>query len=70
MEYFIHRDGVDYGPYTADEVKNHLGEGTILPSDYIWFEGEPDWALVSSIPEFANTLPRRQPLAPTIRLQP
>ena len=69
MEFFIHRDGVDYGPYSADEVKNQLAAGTILLSDYAWFEGEADWAPVSSLEEFADTLPRR-PLAPTIRLQP
>ena len=70
MEYFIHRDGVDYGPYTAEEVKDQLAGGTIVPNDYIWFEGEPDWAPVSSIPEFADALPPRPPIAPTIRLEP
>jgi hypothetical protein len=70
MEFFIHRDGVDYGPYSAEEVKSQLAAGTILPSDYAWFEGEPDWAPVSSLKEFADTLLPRRPLAPTIRLQP
>jgi hypothetical protein len=70
MEFYIHRDGVDYGPYSADEVKGQLAAGTILPSDYAWFEGEPDWAPVSSLEVFAVALPHRQPLAPTIRLQP
>jgi hypothetical protein len=70
MEFFIHRAGVDYGPFSADDVKGQLAAGTILPSDYVWFEGEPDWAPISSLKEFADSLPRRQPLAPTIRLQP
>jgi hypothetical protein len=70
MEFYIHRDGVDYGPYSADEVKSQLKGGTILASDYAWFEGQTDWALISSLEEFADAIPRRQPLAPTIRLQP
>jgi hypothetical protein len=53
-------------------VKNQLAAGTILPSDYAWHDGEPDWAPVSSLKEFAEALMihRKPPLAPTVRLLP
>ena len=72
MEFFIHREGIDYGPFSADEVKSQLRAGSILPTDYIWHEGQSDWALVSSLEEFAGHRPPppRLPLAQTIRLRP
>ena len=72
MEFFIHRDGIDYGPFSAEEVKGQLRAGSILPTDYIWHEGLSDWAPVSSLEEFASDRPAppRLPLAQTIRLRP
>ena len=31
---------------------------------------KPDWVLISSVQEVAEFIPRRKPLAPTIRLEP
>jgi hypothetical protein len=33
MEIFIQRDGKQFGPYTAEEVRDYLSQGSLLPSD-------------------------------------
>tara|TARA_B100001971_G_C18155573_1_gene518336 strand:- start:204 stop:653 length:450 start_codon:yes stop_codon:yes gene_type:complete len=37
------------GPYTVDQINEHLARGSLLPIDYAWHEGLPDWVPVTQI---------------------
>ena len=37
------------GPYTVDQINEHLAQGSLLPTDNAWHEGLPDWVPVSQI---------------------
>ena len=49
MTYLISRNGQQYGPYTDAEVRQYLGTGNILVTDYAQPEGSTEWALVGAI---------------------
>lgn len=57
MDFLIHHDGREIGPYSESEVRSRLISGAIVSSDLAWHEGAPDWAPLSSFPQFA-TRPR------------
>ncbi len=42
MEIFIVRDGQRYGPYSADQVRDYLQSGELVPTDLAWREGMND----------------------------
>jgi hypothetical protein len=37
------------GPYTAEQINEYLAQGALLPTDYAWHEGLPDWVRVTEI---------------------
>src|SRR6266545_696011 len=47
--WYVHRDGEEYGPYTAAQLKEHATHGHIAPSDFIWADGFEEWLPASSI---------------------
>lgn len=49
MNILIHRDGQSYGPYTLDQVKHYLGNGSLVENDLAWHEGCVDWLPVKDI---------------------
>ena len=57
MDFLIHHDGREIGPYSESEVRSRLISGVITSSDLAWHDGAPDWAPLSSFPQFA-TRPR------------
>jgi len=62
MDFMIHHEGRDLGPYTEPEVRSRLIAGTLSLSDLGWQEGATEWAPLSSFAPFAPTY--RQPLSP------
>ena len=60
MDFLIHHDGREIGPYSESEVRSRLISGAIISSDLAWHEGAPDWAPLSSFPQFASK-PRPTP---------
>ena len=54
MEFLIHHDGREIGPYSESEVRSRLISGAIISSDLAWHEGASDWAPLSSFPQFEN----------------
>lgn len=60
MDFLIHRDGREIGPYSESEVRSRLMSGAISSSDLAWHEGLPDWAPLSSFPQFTSK-PRSTP---------
>lgn len=45
MQYWVMKDGVQYGPLNIDELK----ATGINPETYVWFEGMDDWAQAKNI---------------------
>ncbi len=50
MEIFIHRENGDFGPYTIEDLQHYLRSGELLPEDYAWYEGAPNWMTLEQIP--------------------
>ena len=50
MMIHVMRDGQQFGPYTLEDVNAYLGQGTLLPTDQAWYEGAPDWMLLTQVP--------------------
>lgn len=49
MNIFIHRDGQNYGPYTLEQAKEYVTDGSLLESDLAWHEGCADWISLKDI---------------------
>ena len=49
MNVHVSRDGQQYGPYTVEELKSFVAQGSILPSDAAWSEGMSDWTTVADV---------------------
>lgn len=65
MEFLIHHNGREIGPYSESEVRSRLLSGTINSSDLAWHEAAPDWAPLSSFAQFATTNRPSPPPHPT-----
>jgi len=50
MMIHVMRDGQQFGPYTLEDVNAYLAQGTLLPTDQAWYEGAPDWMLLTQVP--------------------
>src|SRR5690606_19820090 len=61
IEWYIARDGKQYGPLTDLEMRKFVELGHLRPSDLVWRYGFPDWrpALAVFPPQ-----PRPQPAPP------
>ncbi|MFP6902246.1 MAG: DUF4339 domain-containing protein, partial [Verrucomicrobiia bacterium] len=49
MEYYLHKDGQQCGPYDEVAIRSMLTSQQIFPTDLIWIEQMPNWATVESI---------------------
>jgi len=61
MEYFLHRDGQQWGPYDEATLRSMLASQQVLPTDLIWNEQMPEWATVESIFPTATPVPAQIP---------
>jgi hypothetical protein len=65
MYKIIGADQKQYGPVSADELRQWIAEGRVNAQTLIQAEGQTDWRPLSSFPEFASTaqpLPSGTPL--------
>jgi hypothetical protein len=53
MDFMIHHDGRDIGPYSESEVRSRLISGAITLSDLASQEGPSGWSPLSSFEQFA-----------------
>jgi len=67
MEFTIHHDGRDLGPYSESEVRTRLISGTIQLSDLGWHEGATEWKPLSSFEQFATSYRQKPPPLPNLR---
>jgi len=61
MPIFITREEESSGPYTFDEVRELLEEGSLLPTDQAWHEGLEQWISLSELVG-QSTVPESVPL--------
>ena len=54
MFQLIGSDGKEYGPISADQVRQWIGEGRAGATTRIRREGEAEWSFLNSAPEFAE----------------
>ena len=62
----IGADGKEYGPVTAEQLKQWLAEGRVNPQTKVLPEGATEWRTLAEIPEFAAALPIRPPATPAM----
>ncbi len=58
MNYYISRDGQQFGPYTLAEVQRYVADGNILLTDLAHCEGMASWVPVQQI---LSNIPAKQP---------
>src|ERR1041384_8476997 len=54
-------DGRQYGPVTADKIRDWIAEGRAGAQTMTQREGDADWKPLSSFPEFAAILAAKAP---------
>jgi hypothetical protein len=57
MQYFVHREGSNLGPYSLAELQQQLAAGSINSDDLAWHEGLPQWQPVSTLIPAAGAVP-------------
>jgi hypothetical protein len=62
MDFMIHHEGRELGPYSESEVRSRLLAGAISLTDLGWHEGATDWAPLSTFQEFG---PSHRQTSPT-----
>jgi hypothetical protein len=64
MYKIIGADQKEYGPITADQLRQWISEGRINAHTRVQAEGSAGWKSVSDLPEFAAVLPVAAPPPP------
>ena len=64
MQIYIHRDGQQFGPYSAEQARDFLAAGNLLPGDLAWHDGAPNWVPLSEV--LPSTEPAPEPIARAI----
>ncbi len=41
--FYIHKEGVNYGPESAENLRGLCSQGWLQRTDMVWREGQPDW---------------------------
>jgi len=65
MYKIIGADQKEYGPVSADQLRQWIAEGRVNGQTKVQAADATEWKTVAEIPEFAGILPRAQPPTPT-----
>jgi hypothetical protein len=57
MQYFVHRNNVQLGPFTEADIKAQLASGTLSTSDHVWWQGQQGWVPLSQTALVAGAVP-------------
>lgn len=63
MYKIIGSDGKEYGPISADQLRQWLREGRVKTQTRIKPEGATEWQMLGALPEFAGAFPPPPPAA-------
>lgn len=69
MQVWIGRNGERFGPYTDDEIRQWLRDGTCRPDELGWYDGMVDWRPLGELfpderPSIADGVPPMPPSPP------
>lgn len=64
MEFIIHHQGREIGPYSESEVRTRLSSGAIALSNLAWHQGAAGWKPLSSFEQFAAAVRQTPPPPP------
>jgi hypothetical protein len=68
MKITIRKDGRNYGPYSLDEVRQHLASGSVALTDLVFIEGASEWTTLNLVSGITSARlpppPRLVPLPP------
>ena len=53
MQIYVGKEGQRFGPYSLEELKEHLQAGRFAMGDLGWYEGAPGWIPLDQIPGVA-----------------
>jgi hypothetical protein len=57
MNLYISKDNQQLGPYTLDQARQLVANGTFQATDWAWHEGSADWVPLQQVPGFAIAAP-------------
>ncbi len=60
-------DGNEYGPVSAEQVKNWIAENRVERKTPVIPKGGVDWVFLGSLPEFAAAFASPSPIAPSAK---
>lgn len=63
MYKIIGGDQKEYGPVTADQLRQWISEGRVSGQTSVWSEAAPGWKPLSAFPDLAALLPSQPPVA-------
>ncbi len=62
IEWYLARDGQQHGPVSDIELKKIIELGYLQPTDLVWREGMPEWAIAESVLDLSRPMPRPEPV--------
>ena len=65
MQYYIHHNNQQLGPFTEAEVKAQLASGAITSTDHVWWQGQQGWVPLNQT-ALAGTPVPGAPVTPVI----
>jgi hypothetical protein len=61
-QWYLNRNGHQYGPYTRDEFSSFVRSGWVMPNDYVWHSGMTEWTKAEHVEGLIFTrLPEKHP---------
>ncbi len=55
QQWYLSRDGTQYGPYTWQELQNLAQQGNVDPNDLIWSNSLGNWTDAQNVPNLLRT---------------
>jgi hypothetical protein len=65
MYKIIGADGRQYGPISAEQIREWIAEGRVESRTPVFINGAKDWTFLGLLPEFANAFPPHPPVIAT-----
>jgi hypothetical protein len=65
MTLYITKNGQQLGPYTLSQARELVANGTLLATDWAWYEGITNWIPLQQVPGFVpGSIPESTPAFP------
>src|SRR5262245_10929112 len=62
MRILVNRGGQQLGPFSLEELRAPVSDGSISQQDLAWWEGSPAWVTVSQVPGLGSASPNVPPI--------